>query len=800
MTGEFAVIGQPLAKEDAAAKVTGQTRYADDLSLPRMLAGKQLRSTHAHAAIRGIDVSKAQALPGVHAVLTGADLPIRYGILPVSQDETALAVDRVRYAGEPVAAVAAVDEETAERALALIEVDYEPLDAVMSIEEALDPDAEAVHEGRRGRNVHRVAALEFGDVDEGLAGADHVREDLFFYEGNTHLALEQHAALAAAGADGRLTLWSSTQVPHYLHRALARVLEMPAGRIRVVGTPVGGGFGGKCDPFSHEIVAAKLALVTGRPVKITLTREEVFYTHRGRHPVLMRLRTGFTSDGLITAMDFRSYLDGGAFGSYGAAAMLYTGALQPVTYRIPAYRFEGVRVFTTKPPCGPKRGHGTPQPRFALECHLDKAAADLGLDPVDLRLSNAIEPFSTTVNHLRVTSSGLRECIDAAVESSGFKTRRQRLGPGQGMGFAIGAYMSGAGLPIYFNDLPHSQVHLRVDRGGGVTLSCMAADIGQGSTQVLAAITAEVLGLQPGDITCVTADTDLTPVDLGSYSSRVTFMAGNAALEAAQALHALVVDAAAAKLDVPADELEAADGRIRHRGDPDVGLDWPEAVTVAEARHGLLSTTGAYAPPPLGGTHPGAGVGPSPAYSYTAAVVQVDCDADTGQVAIERVWIAHDIGRALNPLLVEGQIEGSVHMALGEALMEEQTFRRSAHRRPSLLDYKTLTALEMPDVHITLVETVDPEGPFGAKEVGQGPLLPVIPAVANAIHDALGIRIDETPITPDRVLKALRQVARGDPGRIGPARVPDFDFGERTRVDPPAPAESPATVGTGAGP
>jgi 4-hydroxybenzoyl-CoA reductase subunit alpha len=785
MENGFSVVGKPLAKADAAAKVTGQTLYAGDLHSPNALVARQLRSIHPHALIREIDVSRAEKLPGVHAVITGADLPIAYGILPVSQDETALATDRVRYAGEPVAAVAAVDEETAERALRLIEVDYEPLPGVMSIEEALDPAAEVVHDGRKGPNVHRIANLEFGDVDEGFAEADHTREDLFFFQGTTHFALEEHAALASAGADGRLTLWSSTQVPHYLHRALSRVLEMPTGRIRVVATPVGGGFGGKCDPFSHEIVAAKLSLITGRQVKITLTREEVFYTHRGRHPVLMRLRTGFRHDGRITAMHFRSYLDGGAFGSYGAATLLYTGALQPTTYEIPNYHFEGVRVFTTKPPCGPKRGHGTPQPRFALECHFDKAAVDLGMDPVDLRLVNATPPFSMTVNHLRITSSGLRECIAAVVDASGFRTRRDRLPAGRGMGFAIGSYMSGAGLPIYFNDLPHSQVQLRADRGGGVHLSCLAADVGQGSTTVLATITAEVLGLQPDEITCAVGDTDLGPIDLGSYSSRVTFMAGNAALEAARSLRDLVVDAAAEKLEVPADAIELRDGQVRDRDDHERSLSWAEAVVAAEARHGLLATTGSYTPPPLGGSFPGAGVGPSPAYSYTACVVEVECDAETGQVDVERVWIAHDIGRAINPLLVEGQVEGSVHMALGEALMEEQEFRRGVHRGPSVLDYKTLTALEMPAVETILIETDDPEGPFGAKEAGQGPLLPVIPAVANAVHDALGIRIDETPITPDRVLKALRQVARGQEGRIGPKGTPYYDFGEPKHVDPP---------------
>jgi len=305
MAHDFSVIGRPLPRVDGLAKSTGQTKFADDLLLPRMLFGRMLRSVHAHARILRVDPSRALALPGVCAVITGQDLPVKYGILPVSQDETALAVDRVRFVGDPVAAVAAVDEETAERALELIEVEYEPLPAIMTIEEALARDEVRIHDyGDGPANVHKMVALEFGDVEAGFREAHHIREDVFFYEGSTHLPMEQHAAVAFYEADGRLTVWSSTQTPHYVHRALAKVLEYPAGRIRVIATPVGGGFGGKSDPFAHEIVAAKLSMVTGRPVKITCTREEVFYFHRGRHPVLMRVRTGFTPDGRITAMHF----------------------------------------------------------------------------------------------------------------------------------------------------------------------------------------------------------------------------------------------------------------------------------------------------------------------------------------------------------------------------------------------------------------------------------------------------------------------------------------------------------------
>jgi len=791
MSKDFSVIGKPRPKVDGLSKCTGQAKYTDDLSLPRMLYGKLLRSTHPHARILSIDTSKAEALPGVYAVITGKDLPVKFGIMPVSQDEHALAISKVRYVGDPVAAVAASDEETAEEALELIEVQYEKLPAIMSIEEALQESKVGIHEhsstGAEGKgrgNIHKVVSLEFGNVAEGFSQADYIREDIFFYQGNTHLPMEQHSVLASYDPEGKLTLWSATQVPHYLHRTLAKVLQIPESCIRVIAPAVGGGFGGKDDPFSHELCAAKLAMITGRPVKITLTREEVFYTHRGRHPVLMWLRTGL-KDGKITAMHFKSFLDGGAHGSYGVASTYYTGALQPVTYKIPNYKFEGLRVFTNKPPCGPKRGHGTPQPRYALEIHMDKIAEELGLDPVELRLRNITEPNMLTVNWLKINSNGLRECIEKVVEASGYREKRGKLPYGEGVGFACSAYICGAGLPIYWNDLPHSEVQLKIDRSGKVTAFSGATDIGQGSNTVLATIVAEVLGLYPQDIQLVTADTDLTPIDLGSYSSRVTMMMGHAALEAAQKLKKLLFEAASEKLNVPPERLEAKDQQIYDRHNPACMIPFIEAVQLAETKFGALGAVGSYKPPPKAGNYKGSGVGPSPAYSFSACVAQVNCDSETGEVKVEKIWLAHDIGRAINPILVEGQIEGSVYMALGEALMEEQVFRKGLHKVPSMLDYKSPTAFEMPEVEPILIESDDPAGPFGAKEAGQGPLLPVIPAIANAVYDALRIRIDEIPITPEKVLKALEDKARGGKGRVGPERITDFNFPEPTKVEPP---------------
>ena len=786
---EKKVIGKPLRKVDARAKCTGQTKFADDIVLPRMLFCKMLRSPVPHALIKHIDVSKALKLPGVVAVLTGHDLPMPYGILPVSEDEHALCINKVRFIGDPVAAIAAIDEDTAFDAMDLIDVEYERLDSIASIDDALRPDASRIHDYGDGGNVHKKVSLEFGNVDEGFADADLVREDVFFYEGNTHLPMEQHAAVAVLDPDQKLTLWSATQTPHYVHRALAKVLEMPASHIRVIATPNGGGFGGKSDPFNHEIVVAKLAMITGRPVKITLTREEVFYCHRGRHPVLMWVKTGAKKDGAITAMHFRSFLDGGAYGSYGVASTFYTGALQTVTYEVPRYKFEGLRLFTNKPPCGPKRGHGTPQPRFALEVQIDKIAEELGLDPVEMRRKHLVKPNTITANYLRVGSIGLGECIDKIVAASDWKNKYRRLPYGKGVGFACSSYICGAGLPIYWNSMPHSGVQLRLDRQGGVCVMCGSVDIGQGSDSILAYIVAEVLGIDPFDIRVITADTDLTPVDLGSYSSRVTLMTGHAALQAAERARELLAKAVSEKLDVPTECISFSDRRVFDVEDAERGMTFAEAIQLAESKFGTIGTVGSYTPPRSPGKYKGAGVGPSPAYSYSAAVAEVDVDPETGIVIVERIWIAHDIGQSINPALVMGQVEGSVYMGLGEALMEEMAYRGNrnvVHKFPSMLEYKSPTTLEMCDVKTILVEDPDPNGPFGAKEVGQGPLLPVPPAVVNAIYDAVGVRIDEVPATPEKVLAALRSKAQGKDGRFGPKSVPNVEWPEPIRVPTPA--------------
>ncbi|MFQ6005214.1 MAG: xanthine dehydrogenase family protein molybdopterin-binding subunit [Woeseia sp.] len=789
----FRIIGKPFRRVDGRAKVTGQTRFADDLDFPRMCHIKLVRSTVPHAHIRSIDFSAALAMDGVLGTLVGQELPEAFGILPVSEDEHALAIGTVRFVGDAVAAVAATSEDAAHEAALAVKVDYQLLPTIASVAEALATPEPQIHSYADDGNLHKKISLKFGDVDRGFGEADLILADNFYYEGSNHLALEQHSTVAFAEDDDRVTVYSATQCPHYVHRALTKTLGLPSSRIRVIACSNGGGFGGKSDPFNHEIVVAKMALKLGRPAKITMTREEVFYCHRGRHPVQMHVKTGFRGDGTMTAQHLRTTLDGGAFGSYGVASTYYTGALQTTTYRLPSYWFEGARAFTNKPPCGPKRGHGTPQPRFAFEVHLDKAAHALGVDPAELRLRNLAEPGSITANWLRLGTIGLKECIQAVVAGSGWTERYGKLPKGRGLGLACSAYMTGAGLPIYWNHMPQSGVQLKLDRSGNVAVFCGETEIGQGSDSILAGIVAEILGIDLADIRLCVADTDLTPVDLGSYSSRVTLMVGQAARQAAERARDQIAEAVAEHMELPKASLVFADGRVFPADDPEEAIAFKEAVVIAESRFGTLGTTGSYIPPRAPGRYRGAGVGPSPTYSYSASVIEVEVDPATGVYEVREVWIAHDIGRALNPVLALGQIEGSVYMGLGEAVMEEQAFRRLpkrlsgslVHKMPSMLEYKSPGFHDMPAMTCYLIETDDERGPYGAKEAGQGPLLPIMPAVANAIFDAVGVRVDQVPIHPDMILKGLRAAAEGREPRVGPTEFPDIDYGEPLIVHTP---------------
>jgi len=754
----FRVVGKDNRKVDGLAKATGEAIYTDDIQLPGMLHAKMLRSPHPHARIISIDTSKAEALDGVVGVLVGDELPVRYGVIPWTPDETALAVDKVRFIGDEVAAVAAVDEDTANEAVDLIEVEYEVLDAIIEPEQALVTPEPPIHEDRKRRdNISKHVELEFGDVEAQVSGADVVIEDDYTFHSTTHAAIEPHCAVAQPNSDGRLTLWSSTQITHYVHRALARVLELDPTRIRVIQPNLGGGFGGKSDPFSLEFVTAKLALKTGRPVKMLWTREEVFYTHRGRHPMKMHYRTTATADGSITGVDAKLLIDGGSYSSFGLVTTYYSGQLLTGPYRFPNYRFDSTRVFTNRPPNGPKRGHGSVQPRFAFEVQLDEVAERLRMDPIDIRRHNFIGEHTETVNGQRVTSNGFMQCLDEVESASDWKSRRGKLPYGRGLGVAGSMYISGTNYPVYPNKMPQAGVQLKIDRSGLVTVFTGGNDIGQGSNSMVAYLVAEELGIKPEHIKVVAADTDLCPVDLGAYSSRVTFMVGNAAIDGARKLRGKIVKAVATTWEVDEQDVRLMDGTVIDLSNADRSMTHVEAFHLAEEMFDTLGSTGAYNTPTLGGDYRGGTIGSSPAYSFTAHVADVDVDTETGRITVNKVWAAHDCGRALNPMIVRGQIEGSTYMGAAEVVLESHHLNRfGLHAGPSLLDYRIPTSVDTPELEAIIVESVDPEGPFGAKEAGEGPLHSTIPAIANAVFDAVGIRLRHLPFTPAKVLAALR--------------------------------------------
>ena len=770
-------LGRRGRKVEGHEKATGRTQYADDIQLPGMLHAKIKRSTRPHARIVAIDTAPALAIEGVHAVVTGEDMPAKYGIIPWTKDEQALCVDKVRYVGDAVAAVAAVDEETANRAVRAIRVTYEDLPPVLDVDDAAAPDAPKVNEHAKHGNVTKKVELAFGDVDAALASCAHVVEDDFFFQGTTHAPIEPHCAIGDVDARGVLTVISSTQVPHYLHRDLAEVLGLPQSRVRVIQPAVGGAFGGKSEPFDLEFVVAKLAMITGRPVKCLYTREEVFLAHRGRHPMRMRFTTGVDANGRIKGVKSQIDIDGGAYASFGMITAYYAGQLLTGPVGFDTYAFTATRFYTNKPACGPKRGHGSVQPRFAFEIHLDMLAEKLGVDPMELRKRNFAGDGATLVNGQKLGSSGLIECLDAVAQASGWTDKRGKLGPGRGIGVASSMYISGTNYPIYPNDMPQSGVQVKLDRSGRATIFSGASDIGQGSDTVLATIVCEELGVDMADVRVVSSDTDLTPVDLGAYSSRVTLMMGHAALEACRALREQVQQAVAAKWSaegapVGADDVLLGHGRAWWRHDTARALTTAEAFRLAEAMHGTLGATGGYRTKDRGGDYRGGTIGASPAYSATAHVAQVKVDERTGRIDVEKIWVAHDCGRALNPILVEGQIEGSTYMGMAEVWLEDMLYgphakigaaggpdhtRRGMLVGPSLLDYRIPTSLDTPAIEALIVEKPDPNGPYGAKEAGEGPLHSTIPAIANAVYDAVGVRLTELPFTPAKVLAALKK-------------------------------------------
>jgi 4-hydroxybenzoyl-CoA reductase subunit alpha len=760
-------IGSYVPMIDGPEKVSGRAKYTADLIAPGMLAGRIYRSPYSHAEILEVDIAEALRLPGVKAIVTGADCDRTFGVLPIARSEHPLARDKVRYRGEPVAAVAAIDDATAKRAVGLIRLKVRELPAYYTAQAALVPAACNIHAHRPG-NVERDVLFELGNVEQGFGDADLVREASYNCAEVCQNQMEMHAAVADYDRErDRMTVHASTQVPYYVHLMLAQILDMDMSRIRVVKPHVGGGFGCRTEALNVELIAALLAKRAGGCVRMMINREETFITHRGRPETDIRLKLGLRRDGRITAVECECYQRGGAHSGYGVVTILYAGSMLYAIYDLHNVKYIGKRVLTNTPPCGAFRGHGTVNIRFAFESLLDQMAHELELDPIAVRRSNYLTAPTFTDNDLMVNSYGLPECVDWVEGASGWKARKGRLGNGKGLGFACSHYISGASKPVNWTGEPHATVKIKLDFDGSIVVLSGAADIGQGSTTILAQTVGEVLGLDLARIRVLTGDSEVVPKDNGSYSSRVTFMVGNAAIDAAHHLRRVLVEAAARKLEAKPEEIECL-GEIYRAGAQDKGLTFNEVVTEALRDTGTITVTGNYSTIPQshgGKKYRGAAIGGTMGYSYSAQVVEVSVDEDTGVVSVDKVWVAHDCGKALNRLTVEGQVQGSVWMGMGQAMSEETAYHDGLLITGNMLDYRVPTIEDSPPIEVGIVESNDPHGPFGAKEAGEGSLAAFLPALTNAIADAIGVRFNDLPVTPDRVFAVIEKRRRAHNGR-----------------------------------
>jgi 4-hydroxybenzoyl-CoA reductase subunit alpha len=764
-------IGGYVPMVDGPEKVSGRAKYTADFIRPGTFAGRIFRSPYAHGEILGVDVAAAARLPGVKAIVTGADCDKTFGVLPIARSEHPLARDRVRYKGEPVAAVAAVDDATARKAVELIRMKVRDLPAYYTARAALAPDAVAIH-AHKPNNIERDVLFELGNVADGFAQADLVREATYNCAEVCQNQMEMHAALAEYDAvRDRMTVHASTQVPYYVHLMLAQILAMDMSRIRVIKPHVGGGFGCRTEALNVELITAMLARKAGGTVRTVITREETFITHRGRPETDIRLKIGLRRDGRITAVECECDQRGGAHSGYGVVTILYSGSMLYAIYDLHNVKYIGRRVLTNTPPCGAFRGHGTVDVRFAFESLLDQMAGELGLDPFAVRRVNYLEAPTFTDNDLMVNSYGLPQCVDWVEAASGWRARMGKLGRGKGLGMACSHYISGASKPVNWTGEPHATVKLKLDFDGTIVLLTGAAEIGQGSSTVLVQTVAEVLGLELGRIRIVSGDSEVVPKDNGSYSSRVTFMVGNAAIDAAENLKRLLIAAAARKLDAAPADVECL-GEVYRAGAQDKGLSFQEVVTEALTDAGTITVTGNYSTIPEshgGRKYRGAAIGGTMGYSYSAQVVEVSVDEETGVVSVDKVWVAHDCGKALNRLTVEGQVQGSVWMGMGQAMSEETAYHDGLLLTANMLDYRVPTIFDSPPIEVGIVESNDPHGPFGAKEAGEGSLAAFLPALTNAIADAVGIRFNDLPVTPDRVFAALEKRRRAEPDGGGAA-------------------------------
>ncbi len=764
---EYSVIGKSTPRIDVKIKAVGEAQYAGDILLPHMLYGKILHSPYAHARILNIDTCKAEKLPGVIAVATGKDVGDKpHGLIRTPpaplwlRDKFALVKDKVRFIGDEVAAVAAVDLDTAEEALELIEVEYEELPAVFDPMEAMKPDAPIIHEDCPGGNISAESGFHYGDVEQGLKESDVIIEDHFETQYVCHSPLETHTATAIYSHSGEVTIWLSTQSPFYDQTAVAEALNIPVTKVRVIKPHVGGAFGGKTDGLPPYTCAALLSKLTRRPVQIAYTREEELLCTSRRHPAYIDQKLGLKMDGKIVAMESKVILDGGAYYSYGPVTIHVVGGFQNGPYNLPNFRYSGIRVCTNKPFCGAQRGHGAIQAKFALESLLDMAAYELNIDPVEIRIINAIKPGEITSGGFIVNSIGHGECVEKTKKAINWEDKWGKR-DGRGVGIAGNFFCSGAGLNFFFDNAPAlSSVIIEANEDGKFTLKTGTSDLGQGSMTALAQIAAERLGVTLDDIRVIDADTIVTPLDMGSFSSRVTMFGGNASYNGASEMREILFKVAAEKLEANSDDLEARESRVFVKGSPEKGLTHAEVIKTYFAKNSQpLITKGFYNPPanPFTDHVDIDGVNLTPAYSFGAQAAEVEVDKEIGVVKVKKISAAHDCGTALNPQAVEGQLEGGISMSFGQAFTEHFKMDKGLAVTSSFLDYKIPTAMDVPEITSMIVEAADENGPYGAKESGEGVNVPTIPAISNAIYNAVGVRIKDLPITPEKILKALEE-------------------------------------------
>ena len=750
-------LGQDVPQVNARAKVLGRAQYAGDLKVAGMLHGAVLRSPYPHARIVAIDTSAALALPGVKAVLTGADAPrAMWGVH--HKERRILAEGVVRFAGEEVAAVAAASEEIARDALDHIQVEYEEMPAILTPDEALDEDAPDVHPGRN--NVSHEIRFQRGDPDAGFASADLVHEATYTTHAQYPGYLEPMATVAALDADGRLLVWTSTQSVTQARLRLAAALELPISRIRVHQATTGGGFGGKLVEDANQLIAGLLALRTGRPVRLVNNRLEDFLAAASSVPERITLKLGMTRAGLIVAKEVRIVADCGAYSGLAAEVMHVSAMRSDNMHRNPNVRSHATLVYTHTPPHGAFRGFGGSQMLFALNSHIHTMAEQLGLDPVAIHKLNAIGAGETSIHGWQIGSTGLLACIDQAIDAIGWQAKRAAAkstgARRRGVGMAAAMHVSGNRT---IGNWDGSTVVVKVNEDGRVFIHSGEADMGQGAMTMLSQVVAHELDIPLAHTHVVPPDTDTSPIAIGSLASRVTIAAGNAAIVAARLARDKLLALAAARLDAPAEQLECAAGTVRLVAQPERHCTLAELARLHVWRHGGegLQVSGSWdARTQMHDDQVYGNI--APAYSFAAQAVEVEVDTETGQVTLVDSFVSDDCGKALNPLAIHGQTNGATVQAIGWALYEQLHLEGGRMANGNFADYTMATSDAVPMLRGGIVESNDPNGPYGAKGASETAILPGAPAIANAVYDAIGVRIRDLPITPEKVLAGLREL------------------------------------------